>query len=56
MDSGFPNFHPNSVGYSVIANQLVLAASAPEPGSVALLLTVLPSGVGLLLRRRVREI
>jgi len=56
-DSGFPNFHPNSVGYSVIGNQLALAASAPEPGSVALLLAVLPCGAGLLfLRRRVWEV
>jgi lysophospholipase L1-like esterase len=52
LDAGIPNYHPNATGYGVIANQLALAAAAPEPCTMILFLTAIPVGVAALLRRR----
>lgn len=52
---GTPNFHPNAAGYSVIANQIVTTASAPEPGSLALLMPILGVSAGVLRRRRTNK-
>ncbi len=48
--SGFPNFHPNAQGYSVIAGRLQAAVAVPEPSALALALPLLP--FALLMRRR----
>ncbi|GAB4458232.1 MAG: hypothetical protein OHK0029_19230 [Armatimonadaceae bacterium] len=49
LDGGFPNVHPTPLGHQVIAAQLI-TASAPEPGTFALLLPI-AAGV-IALRRR----
>ena len=51
LDGGFPNPHPNALGYQVIANQLIIAA-VPEPGVVTFGLLAGGSVLALITRRR----
>jgi lysophospholipase L1-like esterase len=52
--TGLPNYHPNAQGYQSIANRLI-ATAAPEPTSLALILTVF-TAVGIVGRRRYRRL
>ncbi len=48
------NPHPNATGYSVIAGQLQIAASAPEPATIALCILALPVAAFAVRRRITR--
>ncbi|MDX1931280.1 MAG: GDSL-type esterase/lipase family protein [Capsulimonadales bacterium] len=51
LDGALPNFHPNAAGYSVIASRLI-SATAPEPGTLALLAVAGLSFVGRVRRTK----
>lgn len=54
LPGGTPNFHPNALGYSVIANRINAVSAAPEPSDLGLLSIVLAPSAMILVRRRMK--